>query len=137
MSNRWHMVNRNARRRGAVTVEMALTLPLLFLVVFASIEFSRMNVLRHTVDHAAYEAARRAIVPGASVSDAENEAQRLMRICGARGVDVDVNPRIIELDTPQVTVRVAVQADQNGFFVNQFFRSKELVGTATLRREQL
>ena len=128
---------RGCQRTGAVAVEMAFTLPLLFFVVFTSIEFGRMNVIRHTVSNAAYEGARRAIVPGASSQDADDVARAIMRTCGARGVVVNVNPTAIDLDTPEVTVTVSVDADQNGFLAPRFFNGESLVGTATLRRETL
>ena len=124
-------------RRGALAVEMALTLPLLLLIIFTSIEFGRMNVIRHSVDNAAYEAARKAIVPGSTVADADAEARRLMGLVGANGVNVQVTPTVIELDTPQITVEVTVQADQNGFVAPQFFRGKQLVGRCTLTRDTL
>ena len=127
----------NRNRKGAVAVEMAVTLPLLFFVVFTSIEFGRMNVIRHTVSNAAYEGARRAIVPGSSAQDADDVARAIMRTCGARGVTVSVDPTAINLDTPEVTVTVSVNADQNGFLAPRFFNGESLSGTSTLRRETL
>ena len=124
-------------RTGAVAVEMALTLPLLFFIVFTSIEFSRMNVIQHTVDNAAYEAARRGIVPGATEQDVDDVARSIMRTCGARGVEVTVNPSNIQLDSPEITVTVAVEADQNGFLAPRFFRGESLIGRSTLTREVL
>ncbi|MEM8677771.1 MAG: TadE family protein [Planctomycetota bacterium] len=125
------------RRRGAVAVEMAMTLPLLLFIVFASVEFGRMNVIRHSVDNAAYEAARKVIVPGATAADADREARQLMNIVGARGVTVQLTPAVIQLDTPEITVEVSVRADQNGFIVPQFFGGKQLVGRCTLTRDTL
>ncbi len=112
-------------------------LPLLMFIVLSSIEFGRMNVMRHTVNNAAYEGARRAIVPGATSADAESMARQIMGTCGARGVVVDVNPSVIDLATPQVTVTVTVRADANGFLVHKFFRGRILEGVATLRREEI
>ena len=129
--------NSRFERKGAVAVEMAVTLPLLFFIVFTSIEFGRMNVIRHTVDNAAYEAARRAIVPGATAQDADDVARSIMRTCGARGVVVNVNPTNIDLDTPEVTVTVSVQANDNGFLAPRFFDGETLIGQSTLRRETL
>lgn len=125
------------RRRAAVTVEMAITLPVMFLVVFGAVEFGRMNMLRHTVDNAAYEGARKAIVPGATAAQAEAEARRVMDTIGTKGVTVTVTPPVIHLDTRQVNVRVTVDADQNGFIANTFFRGKQLTGNVTMNREHL
>lgn len=131
------MKSRKNLREGAVAVEMAITLPLLFLIVLTSIEFGRMNVIRHTVDNAAYEAARKVIVPGSTAAEADQEARRVMAIAGARGVRVDVTPSIIQLDTPEVRVEVTVDAARNGFLAPRFFAGKQLVGRCTLRREEL
>lgn len=125
------------KRRGAVTVEMAITLPLLFLIVMTSIEFGRLNVIRHTVDNAAYEAARRAIVPGVSAETAEDEARRIMSIVGARGVDVQISPSVLQVDTPEVNVNVSVSFDENGFLAPFFFAGRRVVGSVTMTRETL
>ena len=53
-------------RAGATAVEFAIVAPIFFLIMLASFEFSRLNVIRHTADNAAYEAARHAMVPGAT-----------------------------------------------------------------------
>ncbi len=125
------------KRDGTVAVEMAFILPLLFLIVFTSIEFGRMNVIRHTVDNAAYESARRAIVPGVSADDVEAEARRMMRTVGARGVEVTITPAVIDIDTPEINVEVSVRCEDNGFLAAKFFAGKSLVGTCTLRREDI
>ena len=118
-------------------MEMAITLPLLFLVVLTSVEFGRMNVIRHTIDNAAYEAARKAIVPGVAAADAEREARRIMDIVGAQGVDVRITPPVLEIDTPQVNVNVSVDFGQNGFLTPFFFAGKRISGNVTMRREDL
>jgi Flp pilus assembly protein TadG len=65
----WPKLNRN-HRRGATAVEFALTAPIFFVFLLSAFEFGWLNVIRHTADNAAYEAARAAIVPGATVADA-------------------------------------------------------------------
>ena len=62
--------SRRARgRRGATLVEFAFVAPVFFLILLASIEFSRLNMMRHTAAHAAYEGARTALVPGATADE--------------------------------------------------------------------
>ena len=41
------------RRCGAVLVEFAVCAPIIFVVIFASFEFCRVNMIRHTMDNAA------------------------------------------------------------------------------------
>ncbi len=72
-------------RRGAAAVEFAITAPIFFLFLLAAFEFGWLNVIRHTADSAAYEAARTAMVPGATAADATAKATGLLNIVGARG----------------------------------------------------
>lgn len=124
-------------RRGALTVEMAIILPIFFLFLFASIEFGRMNMLRHTVDNAAYEGARTAIVPGGDAGTAEQVAIDLLAAVGARGVTVQVQPSVITDTTPEVTVTVVCPCDANSYVGPTFFKGKNLTGTTKLTREQV
>lgn len=128
---------RNMQRRGVVAVEFALSATVLFLMIFASIEFARMNMIRHTVDNAAYEAARKAIVPGATAAEAEATARDVLDVVWARDVSVDVEPDAIANTTPEVIVTVSVPADRNGLIAPQFFRGKSFVGRCRLSREDM
>ena len=56
------------RRTGATAVEFAIVAPIFYTLVIASLEFGRLNIIRHTADQAAYEAARFAMVPGATAA---------------------------------------------------------------------
>ena len=118
-------------------VELSITAPILFLVVFTSVEFARVNMIRHTADNAAYEAARSAIVPGATAQKAENLAHNIMDVVGARSVSVNITPAVILEDTEEVMVEVTVPIDDNGYLVPKFFAGGQIVSTSTLRREQL
>ena len=52
-------------RSGAVLVEFALVLPVIMFTFACMVEISRVMLLQHTADTAAYEGARSAMVPGA------------------------------------------------------------------------
>ncbi len=126
----------NTPRTGAVSVEMAITAPILFLVLFASLEFCGMNNLRHTVDNAAYEGARRGIVPGATAAAVRQEALANMASIGAQNVRVTVAPDPILQETDQITVNVFVPVSGNGWLAPIYFRgTNELVGRCTMNRE--
>ena len=60
-----------ARRNGVATVEFALTASILFMFLFAALEFGRYNMILQTANNAAFDAARACIVPGAAVSDGQ------------------------------------------------------------------
>jgi Flp pilus assembly protein TadG len=124
-------------RLGATTVEFALVAPAFFLVIMAMFEFTRLNVLRHTADNAAYEAARVAIVPGATVAQATTEANRLLSIVNARGAQVNFNPSTITPETNSVTVTVTIPLDSNGWVVPRFTQGRTLTSSATMRTERV
>ncbi len=87
----------NRCRRGATAVEFAIVAPIFFLLLLSSFEFSRLNVIRHTADNAAYEAARNAMVPGATAAEAIATANSILRVVGTRGARVTINPTTLDL----------------------------------------
>ena len=124
-----------AGRRGAFTVEFALTVPLLFLIFFGLIEFCRFNMVRHGVDSAVYEGARRGIVPGARASDVQTATKRILDAVSVIGATIEVEPAVITSDTQTVTVTVAVPFNRNGWVVPKFLKDTTLERSCTLSRE--
>ena len=136
------MVNRQSRatrrqRRGAALVEFAITAPIIFAIFFAGFEFCRMNIVRHSIDNAAYEGARRAIIPGATANDAVEAATPVLAVVSIRNPEITVDPPVISTTTEAVTVTIAVPYNSNSWVPPLFFRDKVLTGTCTLTREQM
>jgi Flp pilus assembly protein TadG len=131
----------NARRAkssryGATTVEFALTAPILFLLVFGAIEFSRANMLVHTASIAATEAARRSIIPGATAADCQRAAQAELGALGISESTVEIDPPEINDDTTQVTVNLSVPLTmRNGYVLPRIFLGKQVAKSVTLQRE--
>lgn len=125
---------RLAHRRGAVAVEMALTLPLLLLVLFAIFEFGRANMIRHATEAAAYEGARVGILPGAQSEDARDAALRVLRSVGVDEFEIAISPNPIVSGTQQIQVDIHVPLDQN-MTAARFFSGLEFTGTCRLSRE--
>ena len=130
-----HPFKNRKNRDGATVVEFAIVLPLLFLLFFAAFEFCRVAMIRHTVDNAVYEGCRVGIIPGATASDAENEARQILSSIGVNKANVSVRPTNIQRDTEQVTVQIAVPLDENSFVPNQFVTGRSIVRELTLQRE--
>lgn len=108
------------RRQGATSVEFAMTIPILLLIVFGGIEFGRASMLRHTADHAAYVAARHAITPGASVDDVRQQAADHLDAHGVSDYVITVSPDPITYDTTLVEVSVSFPASSNSFVVPDY-----------------
>lgn len=124
------------QRRGATAVEFAIVAPIFIVLLVTSIEFSKLNVMRHTGDHAAYEAARHAMVPGATSAEAIAKASNLMNAVGTNGATVTITPATILPETEEVTVSVDVPMDQNGWILPKFIGSRTLHSESTLKTER-
>ena len=123
-------------RNGATTVELAIVLPVLFLFTFAGIEFARANQLRNTAENAAYEGARRGIVPGATASECETAAQDMLDLVGVPSATVTVQPDPFLDTTDEVTVTVQIpMTAANGYMTPGFFLGKTLTASITVQRE--
>ena len=128
---------RRGRRSGAAAVEFAVVAPLVFLFFFAAFELARMNLLRHTVEMAAFEGARRGAVPGATASDAQERAGQILAVVGARDAAIDVSfssdPSDPTRDT--VTIHIQVPLDANAWVPPNFLLGMQIDREFTLRRE--
>ncbi len=122
---------RRDRRRGAVTVEFALAAPILFVLFFAAFEFARVNMVRHTMDIAAYEGARRGILPGATAEQVRNRTATVLDTTGVRNANVRARVR-----TEEITVDIDVPLSSNLWLGYYFSPSDSLQKSYSLRRER-
>ena len=122
-------------RRGASAIEMAFVAPLILLLFFAGIEFSRANMVLNAADFAALEGARLGILPGADSAECEAAARTELDLLGIKNHAVNVEPANILLTTPEVTVTVSIPFDDNLLPMSKYFVGKLLTRSITLRRE--
>ncbi len=123
------------RRRGAVAVEVASCLPILFLVLFAGYEFGRANMLHHASESAAYEGARVGIVPGANKDKVEAAAQFVLNSIGARDAEIIVSPSKIKNDTATIKVTVRIPMNTNTAILPFFTDRAVFEGQCEMSRE--
>ncbi len=118
-------------RRGATTVEFAIVVPIIFAMFLGTIEMTRLNFIRHSAANAAYEGARKAIVPGSTAAEASAEASRLMTAVGVgNGVAVAVSTT-----TDSTTVTVTVPVNQNSWGAARFSSGMTITQSCTLSKE--
>lgn len=127
---------RRSLRTGAALVEFAITVPIFLLFILGAFEFGWLNVMRHTADNAAYEAARAAMVPGGSVADATAKANSILNIVKAKGATITITPNPVTTDTKEVTVTVDLPMSKNGLIVPKFTKSTVLHSESTLKTER-
>lgn len=103
------------RRHGSTLVEMAFVLPLIMFFFAMMFELCRVLMLQHTADTAAYEAARAAMVPGATAAEAQQVAQQMINSNGLKQTSVLVSPEILTETTPLITVKVNIPVNENSW----------------------
>ena len=121
-------------RDAVAAVEFAVIASIMFIIIFACIEFARVNMVRNLSQDAAYFGARTAMVPGATAQEAEDEVHRMMRTLAPTGYSVNVNQ--INRDTQEIRVTVAVDLNQIAWFAPMFFRDQTMTTNATMRAER-
>ena len=122
-------------RTGALAVEMALTVPILFFVLFASVEIARANMMVHAAESAAYEGARVGIIPGATPDQVVSAAESVLRIAGVRNSRVTTNPAVIQVDSETIEVTVEVVYGDNTILGLLIPDSVVFTGVTELTRE--
>jgi len=70
------------KRRGVAVVEFAVVAPILFLVVFGSIEFCRALMAVQSLEESARAGCRVAILRGATTEEIEAEVDRILAPSG-------------------------------------------------------
>lgn len=129
------MKSNRRNRVGAAAVEVALTLPILFMFTFAGWEFSRISVIRNTMENAAYEAAREAMLPGANQTKIEAAANGVLDSIGIVSSTIQVSPGLITQSTDAVTITIDTPLAANSLGVAKYFSSGSLTASITLSRE--
>jgi Flp pilus assembly protein TadG len=130
------LVCKQRSRRGAAAVEFAMVGTLLFGLVLTGMEFSRVNIIRHTIENAAYEGARQGIVPGAINAECVAAAQSYLDSVGIDSSTVVALPAVIDDSVTDVTVTVSVNMNSvNAYVTPMFFAGKTLTSSITLPRE--
>ena len=124
-------------RKGATLVEFAIIAPIFFLIVFACIEFIRLNMIRNLVQDAAYFAARDAMVPGATAGEAEARAAEILSFMNTQGAEITINDGDgLDDDSDSVTVTISVPISENSFLVPAYSGDMVLSSTAVMRTER-
>jgi len=126
---------RRNTRQGAVAVEFALTAGLAFLFFFGAFEFSRVAMIRGTMDNAIYEGARVGITPGATAGEVKKKVRDILGFSLVKVANITVQPNPILFDSKTVTVKVDLPLDKNTFSPAKFFSGKSIVRTIQMKRE--
>jgi Flp pilus assembly protein TadG len=138
------------KRRGAVIVEMALTLPIFFMVVLGIVEFGRAMMVSQLLTNAAREGARLAILSGNTNEDVETAVTEFLELSanidpGDVTVEISVTPATGNPDPgDQVqnaqsrdlcSISVQVPFDEVSLLQADYLAGRSLVGKCAMRHE--
>ncbi len=124
-------------RRGFMAMELAMTLPILLIVLLALLEFSLLFFARGAVVEASRLAARKATLPGVTIEDIEAEARKALspRLQARMTVHVELADRSGEMVTAGVRVPMLDAAPDLLWPIGYSLRNQNLYGETRMVRE--
>lgn len=130
-------IHRNARREGAALIEMALFLPVFFMITMATIETCRVLYIHQSLSITAYECARIGIVPGMNRDAIDTQCELILNGRNVRGGSLQLdpaNPASLRFGDI-LTVTVSAPADRNALVGSWFYQGKTLTETVKIMAE--
>jgi Flp pilus assembly protein TadG len=127
-----------AARRGASVVEMALVVPIIFLVVFTCIEFGRLLMVVHGLEAAAREGCRTAIAWDATAQTVEDIVEERMATFGIQNYTLTLDPTSPSTACQWAPVSVRITTSYNNVSwlpAPKFLSGITFSGTCTLPQE--
>ena len=109
------LTHRNGRsRRGLATVELAVCLPVLVILVFGFIEATNVIFLKQRLTAAAYEGVRKVTAPTKTAADGIAAANSVLTQFNISGGTVTVTPNVTAATATGTQVFVKVEAPFSG-----------------------
>jgi Flp pilus assembly protein TadG len=118
-------------RRGAVTVEFAMVFPVILLLFTGSIEMASLHYAKHSMGYAAYEAARKASIPGSTPARGQAAGMQQLELVGL-GTGAQV---VVTQTSTAVTAEVRIPSSQFSWGPLGYFANFIAVERCTLLRE--
>lgn len=130
--------HRHGQRRGVAVVELAVCLPVLVLIVLATIEASMMIFLQQSLSIAAYEGARVALVPDAEEENVSYQCELILQDRNVQGSTVTVTPANFESALVGTWIRVEASAPfaANSLVGGWLFNGHTLTGSVEMMKER-
>jgi Flp pilus assembly protein TadG len=105
-------------RRAVAAVEAAVSLPLLVLLVFGSMEVANTIFLTQALSFASYEGAREGARPGATTVHVRNRVAEVMNARGITNFNVTVTPALAASTARGTMVTVTVESPANSLSIH-------------------
>ena len=123
-------------RSGVTSVEFALTLPILLLMLFGMIELTRLSNIGGISRNAAYIGARHSTVQGSTAGDVSDRVNEYLDKLGVQEYTVSIDPPLLDETVLEATVTVEVPLNaNNGFGMTQYVSGKTASVSITRSRD--
>jgi hypothetical protein len=132
--------NRNSRqrkKRGVATAELAVCLPIVVLLVVATIEACSAIFLKQSLTISAYEGVRTALEADATLTAVEGTCNRILAERRVKNASISVRPSDIAGLEPGdfVDVTVSAPVTANSVVPARFYRGRTLSATVSMMIE--
>lgn len=124
-------------RRGAAVAEFALILPVLFTILMGTLEACSMIYRMQTLEIAAYEGCRVALIPGVTRGQIDAAINQILNDRRVSNTQITITPANF-LTAPArtiVDVTVSAPAAGNSVIAPLFFANRTLTGSCTMMKE--
>lgn len=123
--------------RGVAATELAVCLPVVVLLVIATLEACSAVFLKQSLTVAAYEGARTAIVPGATPGTVQASCDQILKDRKVKSAKVTVTPANIAALKPgdYVDVTVTAPCSANSVVPVNFYRGRNMTANASMMIE--
>lgn len=98
-------------RRGAESIEAAVTLPIVLLVIFSGLEYAWALVRTVQLDQVATVGARHAALDGSTAGDVQSRVTSALDSLGISGAQVTIDPAQPEAAAPGTAISVRVEVE--------------------------
>ena len=134
-SSRLHS-GRNCRK-GLAVVELAVCLPVLVVILLATIETCVMLQLQQNLAITAYEGARIGIMPGSDASAVQLQCELLLDDRSIQGYTISMNPADpLSMEIGEdFTVTINADCAANSVLGGMFFQGKNMNESVVMRAE--
>ncbi len=122
---------------GVAATELAICLPLVAMLILASIEACGMVYLNHSLAIASYEGVRAAINYDSTNSDVTNKVNQMVTARNVVGSQTQLSPSdvaAVARGTP-ITITVTAPCNSNALVPPWFFGGKTLSASTTMVKE--
>ena len=125
------------RRSGVAAAEFAACLPILVIIVIATIEACSMVYLKQSRSVAAYEGARAALRPGTDTADVNAACNQILTARNVKATTITITPADFETKLPQtcIIIRVATSGGDHSVVSGWSYDQLLIDGAATMMKE--